>query len=66
MKTIATTDNCTFDDVLMTMTYQNVRQLEIEDQVTFTLIEIDRNDTLFCRTKNVSKDMDFVICEKSI
>ena len=66
MKTIATTDNCTFDDVLMTMTYRNVRQLEIEDQVTFTLIEIDRNDTLFCRTKNVSKDMDFVICEKSI
>ena len=66
MKTIAITDLCTFDDVLMTMTYRNVRQLEIEDQVTFTLIEIDRNDTLFCRTKNVSKDMDFVICEKSI
>ena len=66
MKAIAITDDCTFDDVLMTMTYRNVRQLEIEDQVTFTLIEIDRNGTLFCRTKNVSKDMDFVICEKSI
>ena len=66
MKTIAITDNCTFDDVLMTMAYRNVRQLEIEDQVTFTLTEIDRNDTLFCRTKNVSKDMDFVICDKSI
>ena len=47
------TYNTKFDDIKITFTDKNCRQLEVENKVSLILlININRNDTLFYRTKD--------------
>ena len=46
------TYNIEFDEIIITSIDQNGRPLEIEDQVNLTLLIINRNGMLFCRTQN--------------
>ena len=60
--------NTEFDEDITTFMYQNSRPSEIERKVNLRLVLINRNDTLFYRTKNKKirqKICIFVIREKS-
>ena len=47
------TYNTKFDDIKITFTDKSCRQLEVENEVSLILlININRNDTLFYRTKD--------------
>ena len=46
------THNTEFDEIIVTCTDQNDRQLEVEDKVNLTCLLINRYGTLFYRTKN--------------
>ena len=54
------TYNAEFDAIRITFTDQIVRLLQIEDKVNLICLLINRNDTLFYRTKN--QKMQTVSC----